>query len=280
MPEDLINSAASGTVVINQQYFHDKRGQALIEESPHLKHAEVGALCGQLATYAWQRALPAGRPPQILDMGAGEGMLTQPFLEKGAFVTAADASDELLQGLREKAGLRHEALRVMPGDIFDSLAILETEQRQFDIVCASSFLHHIPDYLELCRRGARLVRPGGVLFTVQDPLRYDTLGKAVYAFDRASYFWWRLFQGNYMRGLQTRMRRLTGNYRDDLAADTAEYHVVRNGVDQLALQRFFTEAGFDCSIHTYWSTQSTFFQRLGQRLQCANTFGVLAQKKK
>ena len=212
-------------------------------------------------------------------MGAGDGMLTLPYLGLGAHVVAADASDELLQSLRAKAGAQQDALTFMAGDIFATLEKLRAGNRQFDIVCASSFLHHIPDYLELCRRAAPLVRPGGVFFTFQDPLRYDTLGRATYAFDRASYFWWRLFQGNYLRGLQTRWRRLTGTYRDDLAADTAEYHVVRNGVDQLALQQFFAAAGFDCSIRPYWSTQSTLFQRLGQRLKLANTFGIFARKK-
>jgi hypothetical protein len=66
-----------------------------------------------------------------------------------------------------------------------------------------------------------------------------------------------------------------------LAEDTAEYHVVRNGVDhQLALKQFFDSAGFDCAIRPYWSTQSTLFQHLAEKPKLANTFGIIAQKKR
>ena len=93
-----------------------------------------------------------------------------------------------------------------------------------------------------------------------------------------SYFGWRSLQGDYMRGLKTRFRRILGIYRDDLAADTAEYHVVRNGVDQLALKVLFEAAGCQCEIRPYWSTQSTLFQKMGDRLHLHNTFAVIAQR--
>ena len=266
------------TVVINQQYFREKCGRDFIEQSPHLKHPSLARLCGEIATEAFQH-VNSGMPSRVLDMGAGDGALTIPYLNLGAQVVAADASDELLQRLRERAKAHGSTLTILTGDIFETLERLQAENSQFDIVCASSFLHHIPDYLRLCQCAAPLVRRGGVFFTFQDPLRYDTLGRAIYAFDRMSYFWWRLFQGNYVRGIKTRIRRLTGNFRDDLAEDTAEYHVVRNGVDQLALKQIFDSAGFDCSIRAYWSTQSTLFQHLGKKLKLANTFAIIAQKK-
>ncbi|HEY0552578.1 MAG TPA: class I SAM-dependent methyltransferase [Verrucomicrobiae bacterium] len=266
------------SVFINQQYFRDMYGKAFVEGAPHLKHSSVGAFCGELATEAFNRCRPAG-VPTILDMGAGDGMLTLPYLKLGAQVIAADASEELLQSLRDKAKAYTASLSVMSGDIFATLDQLRAADRKFDIICASSFLHHIPDYLELCRCSAPLLRPGGIFFTFQDPLRYDALGRLTYFFDRASYFWWRLFQGNYLRGIKTRLRRMTGTYREDRAEDVAEYHVVRNGVDQLALKQLFDAAGFDCSVRSYWSTQSTLFQRLGEGLKLTNTFGIIAQKR-
>jgi hypothetical protein len=124
---------------------------------------------------------------------------------------------------------------------------------------------------------ALLARPG-CLFTFQDPLRYDSLGWKAHRFDRMAYFWWRAFQGNYWRGLKTRARRLRGRYRDDLAEDTAEYHVVRNGVDQEAIARLLEGGGLKCEIRRYWSTQSGLFQALGQTLGLVNTFAVVAEK--
>jgi SAM-dependent methyltransferase len=278
MTKPASEGAPADTVVLNQQYFREKHGREFVEGSPHLKHATVGAMCRRLASETWEMVSTHTPRPAVLDMGAGDGMLTLPYLKLGARVVAADASEELLRDLRQKS-LEHAAsLEVKAGDIFASLQQLKDAGRRFDIVCASSFLHHIPDYLALCRAAALLLPPGGVFFTFEDPLRYDTLSRPTYFLDRAVYFWWRLFQGNYLRGLKTRWRRLTGQYRDDLAEDVAEYHVVRNGVDQVALRAWLEQAGFDCSVRPYWSTQSRAGQWLGEKLGMANTFGLIARR--
>ena len=60
----------------------------------------------------------------------------------------------------------------------------------------------------------------------------------------------------------------------------AEYHVVRHGVDQDAIAGVFREAGFVCDIYPYWSTQGSFFQDLGSRLELRNTFGIIAANQK
>jgi SAM-dependent methyltransferase len=266
------------TAAINQEYFADKSPAEFVEGSPHLKHAQLREFCQRLAKEALDR-VPA-QSPAVLDMGAGEGMLTLPYLQWGAQVTAADASVELLQELETKAAKFRGALAIIPGDIFAALDALRSAGRQFEIVCASSFLHHIPDYAELCRRAIPLLAPQGVFLTVQDPLRYDTLSRTTYFFDRVSYFGWRILQGGYVRGIKTRYRRLLGVYRDDLPEDTAEYHVVRNGVDHLAIRDLFQAAGMECEIRPYWSTQSTLFQKLGERMKLTNTFAIVAQRRR
>lgn len=278
MNQQIQKSVAPDTVVINQQYFRETHGAAFVKGSPHLKHPSVGKLCSEIATEVFRRLPTQNGDPKVLDMGAGDGMLTLPYLNLGARVVAADASDELLNDLKHKAGQFHNSLTVMAGDIFASLEQLERKAVKFDIICASSFLHHIPDYLDLFRRALPLLAPHGVFFSVQDPLRYDTLSRSTYFFDRLSYFGWRSMQGDYVRGIKTRCRRLFKIYRDDLAADTAEYHVVRNGVDHLAICKLFQAAGMQCEIRPYWSTQSTFFQKLGERMKLNNTFAVIARR--
>jgi SAM-dependent methyltransferase len=263
---------------LNEQWFSAQAQGELVEGSPHLKHREVGTLALTEARHLFQQVRQHQEVPAVLDMGAGEGMLTVPFLEMGASVTAADATPPLLEVLEQRAAKFKSRLTLAPGDIFETLHALSASKRQFDIVCASSFLHHIPDYLKLCRLAAGLIRPGGAFFTFQDPLRYDTLGRGTFFFDRISYFGWRLLQGNYGRGLKTRLRRIRGTYRDDLPEDVAEYHVVRSGVDQGAIREFFLHENFDCEIRKYWSTQSTFFQQVGSKLGLVNTFAVVATK--
>ena len=267
------------TTALNEQYFSNISEGEFVESSPHLKHGELSHLALNEARRIFEQLRRSNDCPTILDMGAGDGMLTLPFLEMGAAVTAADATNALLDVLAARAAKFKSRLTFAPGDIFETLDQCEKTGRRFDIVCASSFLHHIPDYLKLCRVSAGLIRPGGVLFTFQDPLRYDTLGSGTHWFDRLSYFAWRVFQGNYVRGIKTRLRRLSGVYRDDLAADTAEYHVVRSGIDQESIRRLLEAEGFTCEIKKYWSTQSAIFQRLGSKLGLLNTFAIIATKR-
>jgi len=275
MEHDQIQAAS---VAANQEWFATQTDGEFVEGSPHLKHPVLRGYCLQLAREAMQLGARGLLQPSVLDMGAGDGMLTIPFLEMGASVTAADASSELLERLASRVGGHREHLILSPGDIFATLEEFRRSGRQFELVSASSFLHHIPDYLQLCRAAADVIRPGGVLFSFQDPLRYNSLDRATYCLDRFSYFAWRVFQGNYGRGLRTRGRRLLGSYREDLPEDTAEYHVVREGVDQDAIRRVLEESGFHCEIRRYWSTQSTFFQQVGTKLGRLNNFAVIARK--
>jgi SAM-dependent methyltransferase len=268
------------TVLLNEKYFSGISEEKFVEGSPHLKHRELAARAFSEAHHLFERVRQRSDCPAVLDMGAGEGMLTLPFLKMGATVTAADATGALLDVLAVRAAEFKSRLTLARGDIFETLEQFHKTGRRFDIICASSFVHHVPDYLKLCGMAAHLIRPGGVFFTFQDPLRYDTLGKGTYWFDRASYFCWRLFQGNYIRGIKTRLRRLRGDYRSDLTEDMTEYHVVRNGVDQESIRHLFETMGFACEIQKYWSTQSTIFQRAGAKLGLLNTFAVIATKHK
>lgn len=268
------------TAPLNEEYFNRLSQKEFVGGSPHLKHQALNRRALNQARLIFDRVRQTTECPAVLDMGAGEGMLTLPFLKMGAAVTAADATRALLDVLARAAAGFNSRLSLAPGDIFETLELCRQEERRFDIVCASSFLHHIPDYLKLCRLSAGLIRPGGVFFTFQDPLRYDTLGKGTFCFDRLSYFAWRCFQGHYLRGIKTRLRRLGGTYRPDLPEDMSEYHVVRSGVDQEAIQNLFAAQGFTCEIKKYWSTQSTVFQHLGTGLGLANTFAVIAIRKK
>lgn len=267
------------TASLNSEYFSRIGEAEFVGGSPHLKHHTLTAtMLGNVARI-FERIRQKTESPEALDMGAGTGILTLPLLEMGASVTAVDATRALLDLLEARAADFKPRLTTVAGDIFETLERYEKSGQRFDFICASSFLHHIPDYSKLCRLSAALIRPKGVFFTFQDPLRYDTLSKGTYWLDRTSYFAWRLFQGNYVQGVKTRLRRLSGTYRSDLPEDIAEYHVVRNGVDQMAIKALFEAEDFTCEIQPYWSTQSSICQRLGSTLGLTNTFAVIATKR-
>jgi SAM-dependent methyltransferase len=259
----------------NVAMFNEDGTNNCVNASPHLTHPAVRDLYTKLVTRSFNTAKKHVNTPRVLDLGAGEGSSTLPFLELGAHVTAVDISESQLAFLARKCGRFANRLRVYRKDIDE---ILERNEDRYDIVVMNSFVHHIPDYLALFQKGIAILRPNGVIFSFQDPLRYDTLGKSSFYFSMCGYFFWRLFQGNYLQGLRTRIRRLQGIYVPGSKEDDAEYHVTRNGVDQDAIAQLLSSENFTYEIIRYFSTQSSLFQHLGSFLGVENTFAIIAQR--
>ena len=86
---------------------------------------------------------------KIADIGAGTGRLTIPLLEKGAKVTACDASAQMLEVLQEKSKNPHLETRVV-----DAQA-LPFEDRTFQCSLSFRLLMHVIDWKkalsEICR---------------------------------------------------------------------------------------------------------------------------------
>jgi SAM-dependent methyltransferase len=244
-----------------------------VNGAPHLKHASIGAIHRALVFDAiWA----VGRDPDeisVLDLGAGNGLGSIPWFRRRVRLTAVDSSEAMMDQLRKRASRFGLQPRTVVADVFDYLA---STQATFDVVTHVSMLHHIPDYLELLRHSAAHVRPGGALLTFQDPLRYDEMPAPHRVADRASYFAWRLGQGNYKRGLKTRWRRLRGVYSTTEAVDFDEYHVVRNGVDSQAIAAQLSQDFAAVKVIPYWSTYSAPLQWLGEQAGLASSFAILA----
>jgi SAM-dependent methyltransferase len=259
----------------NVAMFNEEGTATCVSASPHLTHPMICDLYAQLVARTFNTAKKYASMPRVLDLGAGEGSATLPFLELGAHVTAVDISESQLAVLGQKCRRFATRLRVYGEDINE---MLRGTKEQYDIVVMNSFVHHIPDYLAVFQKSIAILRPNGLIFTFQDPLRYDTLGRASLYFSMGGYFFWRLFQGNYLQGLRTRIRRLQGIYIPGSKEDDAEYHVTRNGVDQDAIAQLLASESFTCEIIRYFSTQSSIFQRLGLFFGIKNTFAIIAQR--
>ncbi len=247
-----------------------------VDGAPHIKHAALRKLYGNLVVQVFDNAKKHSQTPTILDLGAGEGSVTLPFLELGAKVVAVDISRSQLDALKTKCEQFGDMLEVRCEDINEAL---KDKRKTYDIIVVNSFLHHVPDYLGLIREAVTVLNPYGQFFSFQDPLHYDSVGKANIAFSNLAYFSWRVFKGDVIGGLMRRIRRSHGIYLEDSVSDNTEYHVTRNGVDQDAIFRLFENMGFDCNIESYFSTQSRLFQAIGSILGMKNTFAVVAQKR-
>lgn len=238
--------------------------------SPHLRHDTLRArICQSLAdiTASIRRVKGACR---VLEVGAGHGVFTEPLLKSGADVVVTEMSAPSAVYLKHLyAGeARVEIVHDPTG------AWLAQSSSMFDAVVCVSVLHHIPNYLDFLGTAFNHIEPGGAFVSWQDPLYYPRRSHISVAADRGSYFFWRTAQGQLRRGFSTRLRRLRGHLDEHNPADMVEYHVVRDGVDELAIlalgKRFFEST----DMHTYWSTQSASLHRLGQRTELKSTFGL------
>ncbi|HOT90857.1 MAG TPA: class I SAM-dependent methyltransferase [Anaerolineae bacterium] len=271
--DERINRVAA---LANMSAYGSEATRKYIDGAPHVKHASLRALYGKLLVQVYDYAKEHTAVPSVLDLGAGEGSATLPLLELGTRVTAVDISSSQLNALQKKCERFSDRLEVRCEDIFDTL---KDKNTRYDIIIAVSFLHHMPDYLGMITEAVNLLTPYGQFFSFQDPLRYDSVGKPTMIFSTLAYFSWRIFRGDLVGGTKRRLRRMRGIYLEDSIHDNAEYHVIRNGVDQDAIFRLFEDRGFDCNIVRYFSTQSRLFQPIGSASGMKNTFAVIAQRK-
>lgn len=87
---------------------------------------------------------------EILDLGCGDGVLTEQIAQRGANVIGVDASAEMVEAAR-KRGVRAEAM--------DATQI--AFQQQFDAVFSNAVLHWIHNQTAQLRGIARALKPGG-----------------------------------------------------------------------------------------------------------------------
>ena len=248
-----------------------------IDGAPHIKHKFLRELYAKELIQVYSNSLKFTKFPIVLDMGAGEGSVTLPFLELGAHVVAVDLSEFQLKSLSEKSKQYGNRLEIRCQDINQALNQVD---EKFDIIVANSFLHHLPDYIEILKKVSEKLNNGGQFFCFQDPLLYRSMSHVNLIFSNISYYSWRLMKGDLYDGLSRYIRRKRGVFKEDSYHDNAEYHVVRDGVDQDCIKKFFEDNGFRVKIIKYFSTQNTFFQRLGTLLKMENTFSIIAQKDK
>lgn len=253
-----------------QQGVHYGRDYDYVSESPHLKHRHLNEmLVDRMATSVPVRE---GRNPEILEIGGGDGSVSERLLALGFDLTATEMSAESVDAMRRRFS-RNDRFRAEL-DEDGSLDVLG--DRQFDAVIFASVLHHIPDYLSAISTAVTRLRPGGSLISIQDPLWYPRLPASTVRMTNAFFLSWRLTRGNLLRGVKTRLGRMTRGVSEEATGDVVEYHVVRNGVDELAVQEHL-EPDFDrVEIVRYWSSQGTPQQRAGEKLARVNTFAVFA----
>lgn len=240
--------------------------------SPHLSHAPLRTeIEERLATLVRSQISRAGSC-KVLEVGAGHGTFTQALLYAGASVTVTEMSEPSANLLRARYAGNDLVTVVYDPDGTAGAKLAPSHS----MVVLVSVLHHIPDYLNAVAKLIEGLPSESAFFCAQDPSWYPSRSRIANAADRGAYLLWRVGQGDYSRGLKTRVRRLRGLYDDSNASDMVEYHVVRQGVNEHALIELLAGQFTTVTLWEYWSTQSRILQRLGDALNLRSTFGISA----
>jgi len=114
-----------------------------------VEYAKTGSFVPALGTgvLEWLDVQPGER---ILDLGCGDGALTEKIVARGADVTGLDASPEMLEMARARG------LRVMQGN-----AETLTFDGEFDAVFSNAALHWVRDQDAMLAGVHRALKPGG-----------------------------------------------------------------------------------------------------------------------
>jgi SAM-dependent methyltransferase len=244
--------------------------------APHLSHVEVRRASETLLGQAISTIDRTDSRVRVLEVGAGDGTYTDYFLQNDLSVIVTEMSEYAVRLLSERY---LEDARVVV--VRDEDGTWPTYSREtIDLVACMSVLHHIPDYIEYLESCFRILKPGGAFVSWADPLWYPRRSRLNMALDRGSYFLWRLGQGNYSRGIHTRIRRLRGEFDLDRIEDMSEYHVVREGVDEAAIIDLAGKYFGDVQLIKYWSTQASLLQRMGMKFGWVSAFGILATNRR
>ena len=83
----------------NRVAYDSEAARKYAEGAPHVKHAALRSLYDRLVVEIYDVARQHSDCPCVLDLSAGEGSVTLPFLELGAQVTAVDISADQLEML-------------------------------------------------------------------------------------------------------------------------------------------------------------------------------------
>lgn len=89
---------------------------------------------------------------RILDLGCGDGRLTQELVTRGATVVGIDSSQSMIDSARSKG---------LDAHVMDGAKL--TFKNEFDCVFTNATLHWIPDHDAVCAGMARALKSGGLL---------------------------------------------------------------------------------------------------------------------
>jgi len=106
--------------------------------------------------------------PRILEIGCGTGLMTEFFFKfsKG-HVYCLDLAQKPLDILKSK--LSKDDLRRASFICADAHEYLVKTKEKFDIIAVHGALHHMVDYMDLCKEATKHLNKGGIFYITNEP---------------------------------------------------------------------------------------------------------------
>lgn len=120
------------------------------------RYDEVMRRCDEDGFVGWREDLVRGLGGEVLEIGAGTGLMF-PHYGEDATVTAVEPDEDALERARARAGDARARIDVLAG----TAEALPFEEGRFDAVVMALVLCSIDDVPAALREAARVLRPGG-----------------------------------------------------------------------------------------------------------------------
>ena len=113
----------------------------------------------------------------VLDIGAGTGISSYALSRAGYEVTSTDPDPSGITGCGAIRGLQEE-FRLEKFQVVQANGEeLPFPDEKFDVVYIRQAMHHATDLNQFIKEAARVLKPGGFLFTIRDHVIFDEIDK-------------------------------------------------------------------------------------------------------
>lgn len=112
------------------------------------------------------KKLKSQKPKIVLDMGCGSGAFTSRLAE--AMPKSKVIGIDISPGIIKRARRDYPKIHFEVGDIEKT----KYKNSSVDLICYTGILHHFPDFAKVAKEAARILKPGGHIFSY-DPNKHN-----------------------------------------------------------------------------------------------------------